>query len=646
MKLTNGKKGITLVALVITIIILLILAGVAIAGLGGENGLISKVNKAKEEHIRAEMKEKLSLSLTELQAEKEGKATLDDVTQEWANIALEGYTPEVTSDASISGKKIVMKKNNVIIKYAIYEQFNMVELPVNTSNVEFSYDLQERVDNKVNILIHTQDKENGLSSIKLPDQDIITVSENKKGEQKISYQVEIGKEYVVTITSENGVTTEEKILIEDYWHSITKTLGEGLKIDNTAIKAAYNKEYQATLTTQGNYAITSLTVTMGGQEVTSQGNNIVDLTTGKIYIEKVTGDIEITVASKELRIQYTTMAISKNSSPNNTESETNKVEKGTPLYINIIANLEGTSCKVTLKNDSKKSVPYEVWKNGNYEFLVEGTYNGKTISETKEVTVNQYQSAQELVKYDAGNWTLEEIQQLTEQKLYYINSEHTVSSNFKLNDDEGYNFTFGGFTYEGDLSNSSAISSGKVIVSRNQSVEPQSGKGTPNYEGWQILESEEKNNKRYVTKIVHAGSPENFVYYNVYYYDTNRAEYLLSSGTRELTYGTLLNKVNINTRNWDMYKDKKQLNLIDNVHLMTYEESANIDVNIRKTGACYWLASTRDSINLHGVGTGGNYYYSNGYAWGIRPVVSLKSGVYIKEGDGTEASPFVLAIDN
>ncbi len=643
MKITNGKKGITLVALVITIIILLILAGVAIAGLGGENGLISKVNKAKEEHIRAEMKEKLSLSLTELQAEKEGKATLDDITQEWANIALEGYTPEVTSDASISGKKIVMKKNNVIIKYAIYEQFNMVELPVNTSNVEFLYDLQERVDNKVNILIHIQDKENGLSSIKLPDQDIITVSENKKGEQKISYQVEIGKEYIVTITSENGVTTEEKILIEDYWHSITKTLGEGLKIDNTAIKAAYNKEYQATLTTQGNYAITSLTVTMGGQEVTSQGNNIVDLTTGKIYIEKVTGDIEITVKSKELRIQYTTIAISKSSSPNNTESETNKVEKGTPLYINIIANLEGTSCKVTLRSDSKESVPYKILKNGKYEFWVEGTYNGKTIGESKEVTVDQYQSAQELVKYDAGNWTAEEIQQLTEQKLYYINSEHTVSSVFKLNNDDGYNFTFGGFTYEGDLSNSSAISSGKVIVSRNQSVEPQSGKGTPNYDGWQILESEERDNKRYVTKIVHAGSPENFVYVG---FNPHRAEYLLSSGTRKIDSNTLATGETINVRKWDMYKDKKQLNLIDNVHLMTYEESANIDVNIRKTGACYWLASARDNNNLHGVSTGGNYYYSNGYAWGIRPVVSLKSGVYIKEGDGTEASPFVLAIDN
>jgi len=41
-------KAITLIALVITIIILLILAGVAIATLTGENGLITRVKQAKK----------------------------------------------------------------------------------------------------------------------------------------------------------------------------------------------------------------------------------------------------------------------------------------------------------------------------------------------------------------------------------------------------------------------------------------------------------------------------------------------------------------------------------------------------------------------------------------------------------------------
>ena len=42
------KNGITLIALVITIIVLLILAGVAIATLTGDNGILTKAQNAKE----------------------------------------------------------------------------------------------------------------------------------------------------------------------------------------------------------------------------------------------------------------------------------------------------------------------------------------------------------------------------------------------------------------------------------------------------------------------------------------------------------------------------------------------------------------------------------------------------------------------
>ena len=41
------KRGITLIALVITIIVLLILAGVSIAMLTGQNGILSQAENAK-----------------------------------------------------------------------------------------------------------------------------------------------------------------------------------------------------------------------------------------------------------------------------------------------------------------------------------------------------------------------------------------------------------------------------------------------------------------------------------------------------------------------------------------------------------------------------------------------------------------------
>ena len=42
------EKGITLIALVITIVVLLILAGVTLATLTGENGILTKVTTAKD----------------------------------------------------------------------------------------------------------------------------------------------------------------------------------------------------------------------------------------------------------------------------------------------------------------------------------------------------------------------------------------------------------------------------------------------------------------------------------------------------------------------------------------------------------------------------------------------------------------------
>ena len=57
----KNVKGITLIALVITIIVLLILAGVTIATLTGDNGILKKSNDAKEETRGASVEEAVEL---------------------------------------------------------------------------------------------------------------------------------------------------------------------------------------------------------------------------------------------------------------------------------------------------------------------------------------------------------------------------------------------------------------------------------------------------------------------------------------------------------------------------------------------------------------------------------------------------------
>ena len=59
----RSQKGITLIALVITIIVLLILAGVSIAMLTGNNGILTRANEAGDRTERAEVAEKVNMAI-------------------------------------------------------------------------------------------------------------------------------------------------------------------------------------------------------------------------------------------------------------------------------------------------------------------------------------------------------------------------------------------------------------------------------------------------------------------------------------------------------------------------------------------------------------------------------------------------------
>ena len=89
MKGEKGKnmrnRGITLIALVITIIVLLILAGVSIATLTGQNGILTRAQDSKTQTGIAEEKEAINLAYSGAVAEKRGTGdiTADDLNREF-----------------------------------------------------------------------------------------------------------------------------------------------------------------------------------------------------------------------------------------------------------------------------------------------------------------------------------------------------------------------------------------------------------------------------------------------------------------------------------------------------------------------------------------------------------------------------------
>lgn len=112
----KNNRGITLIALVITIIVLLILAGVSIAMLTGNNGILSQATNSVDATDRAEVVERINMELqaaygealtgnssmtfntTTMNTNLDGKAT--------ANQTGSTLTITATEDANITGNVV------------------------------------------------------------------------------------------------------------------------------------------------------------------------------------------------------------------------------------------------------------------------------------------------------------------------------------------------------------------------------------------------------------------------------------------------------------------------------------------------------------------------------------------------------------
>ena len=98
--LKEKSKGITLIALVITIIVLLILAGVSIATLTGENGVLKKANEAKDKTNIANVKEMAQTDILGYQAENES----EEITIGQLKDVLSKYFKDVPDEEKLKEK--------------------------------------------------------------------------------------------------------------------------------------------------------------------------------------------------------------------------------------------------------------------------------------------------------------------------------------------------------------------------------------------------------------------------------------------------------------------------------------------------------------------------------------------------------------
>lgn len=102
----KNNKGITLIALVVTIIVLLILAGVSIAMLTGQNGILNRGQSAAIESAVTDAKEQISLSVAE--------AITNWNSVKYGGVAASSVTPVIVETAS--GSDTVDTMDTYILK--------------------------------------------------------------------------------------------------------------------------------------------------------------------------------------------------------------------------------------------------------------------------------------------------------------------------------------------------------------------------------------------------------------------------------------------------------------------------------------------------------------------------------------------------
>ena len=133
----NGNKGITLIALVITIIVLLILAGVTIAALSGDNGILTRAKDAKEKTAQVQQDEEKTLSNME--------NILENYKFENVNIADTNPAGAMPSDVTILENDA---NKGIVIKDVNNNEWVWVEIPKMTVFADLTIDTTKELTEK------------------------------------------------------------------------------------------------------------------------------------------------------------------------------------------------------------------------------------------------------------------------------------------------------------------------------------------------------------------------------------------------------------------------------------------------------------------------------------------------------------------
>ena len=235
-KLKKCEKGITLIALVITIIVLLILAGISIAMLTGENGILNKGTTAKEKTEEATAEEKVKLE-TAGSFNDEGKINLEDlnenlrknikgITYKGKEITETGAENEnriqsLPATVNVDGYNVVIRKDGSIVT----TQWKQNDTEITNGDITL----------KIGDYVNYDELSNGQKSTTIGTEESGTNSSQSLSTENLSWRVlGIGENGGLELISDNPTTSTIGLYGE-------KGYLNGVKIINNTCNELYGK---------------------------------------------------------------------------------------------------------------------------------------------------------------------------------------------------------------------------------------------------------------------------------------------------------------------------------------------------------------------------------------------------------------------
>ena len=328
-----------------------------------------------------------------------------------------------------------------------------------------------------------------------------------------------------------------------------------------------------------------------------------------------------------------------------TLTATGEDDKGIAKYEIYIKNADGTFTLEKTIESADTTVSYEVTgktpQTSLYEYKVIVYDTAENTKESGILSVGAQKIAKvvkigDYINYDAGVWTQEDLNKITSSTgspLLDSTVSDATSGNQTL---PTVTKTFGGFEL-GQSRNTNAVAytntSGTVY--------------TPKTEGWRVWDI---NNSTGVVTLISAGQPE------TYYHNNNATTTLNILQSRNYTmyvneYATSAKVLSgaeaiswynarFGTNYGNLVQDYPAKSTFFNKQFTTDEP-----ISLLSNGSLYWLTGNR---------AGSNYLYaislnqiisSNGQAYGIRVMVTLKSDVLVIQNNsgGSVANPWKIA---